>query len=92
VVKELRIHENSIRDKGANAFAAVLRTNATLQVLVLDDNFIGTEGAVAMAEALTINLALMTLKMGGANNFDQDSKSKLRDAAKGRRSRLQLIF
>lgn len=92
MVKELRIHENSIRDKGAKAFAAMFRTNATLQVLVLDGNSIGTEGAVAMAEALTTNLALMTLKMGGANNFDQDSKSKLQDAAKGRKSCLQLIF
>tara|TARA_B110000196_G_scaffold276494_1_gene254515 strand:+ start:726 stop:1016 length:291 start_codon:yes stop_codon:yes gene_type:complete len=92
VVKELRLHENSIGNKGANAFAAVLCTNATLQVLVLDSNSIGAEGAVAMAEALKINLTLMTLKMGGTNNVDEHSKSKLRDAVQGKKGRLRLIF
>lgn len=92
MVKELRLHENSIGNKGAKAFAAVLRINATLQALVLESNSIGAEGAVAMAEALKINLALMTLKIGGTNHIDEDSKSKLRDAVQGKKGRLHLVY
>lgn len=92
MVKELRLYENSIGDKGAKAFAAVLCINATLQALHLESNSIGAEGAVTMADALKINLVLMTLKMGGANNIDEESKSKLRDAVQGKKGRLHLIF
>ena len=46
----------------------LLRINATLQAPLLESNSIGAEGAVAMAGALKINLALMTLKIGGTNH------------------------
>ena len=58
----------------------------------LESNSIGAEGAVAMAEALKINLALMTLKIGGTNHIDEDSKSKLRDAVQGKKGRLHLVY
>ena len=61
-------------------------------MLVLDSNSIGAEGAAAISEAVKINPVLITLSIGGTNEVNQDSKSKLRDAVQGRKCRLHLIF
>ena len=83
VITTLYLSFNQIGDTGASAIADALRVNAVLTTLELGANKIGVAGATAIADALRVNAVLTTLAIAN-NNFNQNSKSKLQDAVKGR--------
>ena len=51
-VKDLNLNRNQLGDAGAEAIAAMLRTNRSLTKLVLRDNKIGNAGNKALREAV----------------------------------------
>jgi hypothetical protein len=56
---------NAIDRDGATALAAALAANATLEVLILTDNYLGEPGALALAEALRTNTSIKELGLKG---------------------------
>ena len=59
----LDLANNRVMDLGAEALAAFLQDNITLQTLDLENNRIGPRGAQALAEALGCNLTLQCLRL-----------------------------
>ena len=79
---------NRIGTKGSKAIAEALRVNHSLTSLYIGSNEIGPEGGEAVAEALRLqgsNCSLTSLDLK-YNDFDEDSRSKLRGAVHGRSS------
>lgn len=50
---------------GAAALAAAIEANQTLEVLSINDNYLGTEGAAALGAALSKNKSLRELQIKG---------------------------
>ena len=66
-VKELWLGENQLGDAGAEAIAAMLRTNRSLTYLNLSHNMIGNAGAKAFAAMLRTNRSLLDVGGGMAH-------------------------
>ena len=64
----LHIGNNKIGDKGAIAFAEMLRINNTLKELYINNKIIGDTGASALKEALEVNTTLTTLDIIDKDN------------------------
>ena len=67
------------------ALAVVCALMGSLRVLDLSSNKLGPEGGASIVEALKFNDSLTSLDLK-YNDFDEDSKSKLRGAVQGRSS------
>ena len=81
-VKELWLNGNQLGDAGAEAIAAMLRTNRSLTFLDLERNKIGDAGAEAIAAMLRTNRSLTVLSM--RNEIGDAGKKALREAVAGR--------
>jgi len=82
-VKQLDLRGNHLRDAGAEAIAAMLRTNRSLTELDLETNKIGDAGAEAIAAMLRTNRSLTLLRL--SNNMIGDARiRKLWEAVEGR--------
>ena len=64
----LHIGNNKIGDKGAIAFADMLRINNTLKELYINNKIISSVGASALKEALEVNTTLTTLDIIDKDN------------------------
>mmetsp|Transcript_2994 Transcript_2994/g.4277 ORF Transcript_2994/g.4277 Transcript_2994/m.4277 type:complete len:1133 (+) Transcript_2994:33-3431(+) len=62
-LKTLDVTGNGVNFEGASAIANFLKTNATLEHLIIDKNYIGAEGAEYVAAALKKNKSLKTLSL-----------------------------
>ena len=62
-LSSLDLHDNSIRDEGANLLAQALRENTSLSSLDLSRNSIGNDGANSFAQALRVNTSLSSLDL-----------------------------
>eukprot|EP00656_Telonema_subtile_P040527 TRINITY_DN4559_c0_g1_i1.p1 TRINITY_DN4559_c0_g1~~TRINITY_DN4559_c0_g1_i1.p1 ORF type:complete len:191 (-),score=36.26 TRINITY_DN4559_c0_g1_i1:231-803(-) len=60
---EVNLWARGINDRGAEAIAAALTENETLQELYLFNNKIGDRGATALAKALEVNTTLKRLDL-----------------------------
>jgi len=82
-VKDLYLFRNQLGDAGAEAIAAMLRTNRSLTDLDLRSNKIGDAGAEAIAAMLRTNRSLTELNLNG-NRIGDAGKKALREAVEGR--------
>jgi len=77
---ELRLIENKIGNRGANAFAEALKANFSLCLLNLRSNEIDDSGASFLAEALMLNKTIETFYIDfnciGANGEKKLKKAK----------------
>ena len=80
-LKELKLVNNQIGDKGAALIADALKKNTTLKKLYLGKNKIGDEGAALIADALKKNTTLTALGLYG-NQIGDEGASALADALK----------
>ena len=81
-VKGLNLNGNQLGDAGAEAIAAMLRTNRSLTFLDLERNKIGDAGAEAIAAMLRTNRSLTELWL--RNEIGDAGKKALREAVAGR--------
>jgi len=82
-VKQLHLYGNQLGDAGAEAIAAMLRTNSSLTLLFLQGNNIGDAGAEAIAAMLRTNRSLTTLYLHD-NKIGDAGKKAVREAVEGR--------
>lgn len=67
----IRLNGGHIRNAGAVAFAAVLRTNTSMIEVDISNNYIGSVGAPALASAVSSNRTLIKLNLR-LNEIDDD--------------------
>jgi len=88
-VKELVLDDNQLGDAGAEAIAAMLRTNRSLTFLLLRGNKIGDAGAEAIVAMLRTNSSLTELDLR-ANKIGDAGQKALQEAVKGRKFQLSI--
>ena len=65
MMKKLVLSENAIGDHGATALGESLKTNKSLEELILWDCSIGAEGGKGLAAGLAVNAAMTRLDVRG---------------------------
>ena len=63
ILRSLDLNFSSVRKKGAQELAEMLKYNRTLKVLWIPANSIGDEGVISLAESLKYNKTLITLNI-----------------------------
>eukprot|EP00812_Abedinium_dasypus_P001934 NODE_1234_length_1201_cov_315.315009.p1 GENE.NODE_1234_length_1201_cov_315.315009~~NODE_1234_length_1201_cov_315.315009.p1 ORF type:complete len:383 (+),score=118.59 NODE_1234_length_1201_cov_315.315009:124-1149(+) len=84
------LRSSNIGDRAAEALAEALKTNKTLERLLLQVNNIGDDGAKALAEALKSNDTLTRLSLG-MNRIGRDGAKALAEALKSN-DRLTMLY
>jgi Ran GTPase-activating protein (RanGAP) involved in mRNA processing and transport len=70
-VTEVDLSYNNIGDRGAIAFADLLRKNNSIQFISFAYNNIGPEGARALADALMFNMTVVSISLRGNDIGDE---------------------
>ena len=86
----LVLHEEPVAPVAVKLLAALLKNNRTLHELDLTACDIEKEACTALAEAISSNTTLLTLKMGYNVALDAASKAVLTEAASKREPSLHL--